>query len=749
MMKKFVKVLLAVLLVFQASSLTSNIKAEDFNEEENLAWAKSFEVVTDKESYKIGDTVTFTVVNNSGTDCTYQWVIIDDIDEEGMVMETPIEGATTDTFSFVVETGKEQFCVNIECEEKGYKTGYWSYYHFDNDLTVEALPDSYNEVNYGDPITLKVETSCTLGEVNITWYDEFSPEVLATGDTYTIDKVEKNLSIMVSVDDEYDNYGGAYFYVAVNNKLTIEDKTVNSINNDDGFLRVIVGKGETATLEVSGTTEHGTLSYQWEKMNYSTDDSTVISNESKVTVPVGTYKVTALDEFDHGQGLVYVVSEDNGLEVTKCTGEYDDHSQAYNVVVKKGETVTLDIEASCNEGDIHYDWTLNSYDPSGDYLTEMVHEKSSVKIESVQGACFVEVYVTDDFGDLKLVVFRVQVENGLKGSLPEITCGNKGDKITLDPKATCSEGELSYAWYRFENKKYTYLGNSSTIEVVLEDGVAYECDIFDKYQNILTVNTKLHEHKVVTLEAKEPTATETGLTEGKKCSVCGEVFVAQKEIPALKNELVADDTTTEVEVDKDTDTIITTVATTEEEPTVTLSENWTWTDETGKEVTTVEVEPGAVVELTAENETEVVTVILKGNVEIIEEGTEEEVTEKSETLSVHCNGKLELLEEVYLDGKLVDPANYDLVEGSTIVVFKKAFLATLTTGEHTVELSYPAGKAEAKINVKTTPVVPEVKPEEKVPETGDKVNLTMLYGMMAVSAIGIGVALVARKKYED
>ena len=40
------------------------------------------------------------------------------------------------------------------------------------------------------------------------------------------------------------------------------------------------------------------------------------------------------------------------------------------------------------------------------------------------------------------------------------------------------------------------------------------------------------EHTAVTDEAVEPTCTETGLTEGSHCSICGEVLVAQAEVPA-------------------------------------------------------------------------------------------------------------------------------------------------------------------------------------------------------------------------
>ena len=53
-------------------------------------------------------------------------------------------------------------------------------------------------------------------------------------------------------------------------------------------------------------------------------------------------------------------------------------------------------------------------------------------------------------------------------------------------------------------------------------------------------------HKEETVAGKTATCTEKGLSEGKKCSVCGTVTVAQKEIPALghKEETVAGKTAT-------------------------------------------------------------------------------------------------------------------------------------------------------------------------------------------------------------
>ena len=48
-----------------------------------------------------------------------------------------------------------------------------------------------------------------------------------------------------------------------------------------------------------------------------------------------------------------------------------------------------------------------------------------------------------------------------------------------------------------------------------------------------SASTTVYNHKEETIPAKAATCTEKGLTEGKKCSVCGEILVAQKEVAAL------------------------------------------------------------------------------------------------------------------------------------------------------------------------------------------------------------------------
>ena len=64
-----------------------------------------------------------------------------------------------------------------------------------------------------------------------------------------------------------------------------------------------------------------------------------------------------------------------------------------------------------------------------------------------------------------------------------------------------------------------------------------------KCKNCDATNTPV-DHNVVTDEAKPATTTETGLTEGKHCDVCGKVLVAQEVTPKLTPRYYYNSTTT-------------------------------------------------------------------------------------------------------------------------------------------------------------------------------------------------------------
>jgi hypothetical protein len=101
-------------------------------------------------------------------------------------------------------------------------------------------------------------------------------------------------------------------------------------------------------------------------------------------------------------------------------------------------------------------------------------------------------------------------ENGEK----TFTCNNCGDSYTETIEADGTHKHISAI---------------TTEPTCTEKGVlTYTCACGDSYTEEIPANG----HMEVTLPAVAPTCTETGLTEGTKCSACGETLDAQDEIPA-------------------------------------------------------------------------------------------------------------------------------------------------------------------------------------------------------------------------
>lgn len=77
-------------------------------------------------------------------------------------------------------------------------------------------------------------------------------------------------------------------------------------------------------------------------------------------------------------------------------------------------------------------------------------------------------------------------------------------------------------------------------------------------------------------------------------------------------------------------------------------------------------------------------------------------------LTVRSNAPFDLFKQVKVDGTELDTSSYTVAGGSTVITLKASFLATLSTGEHTLDVVSETGTATTTFTI-----------AEKKPETGD------------------------------
>ena len=139
------------------------------------------------------------------------------------------------------------------------------------------------------------------------------------------------------------------------------------------------------------------------------------------------------------------------------------------------------------------------------------------------------------------------------------------------------------------------------------------------------------------------------------------------------------------------------------------------------------------------------------------------------TIVIRGNGEFSMFHAVKVDGKVIDPANYEAKEGSTIITLKAEYLKTLAAGSHTFEIVWTDGSAGTDFTVVvntpsnngnssnndssdssnttdiTVPTAAATAQElDKVPATGDPFGIWLT--LFAISLTGLSVMLVRRKK---
>ncbi|MBQ7059484.1 MAG: leucine-rich repeat protein, partial [Firmicutes bacterium] len=137
--------------------------------------------------------------------------------------------------------------------------------------------------------------------------------------------------------------------------------------------------------------------------------------------------------------------------------------------------------------------------------------------------------------------YRINVEsNGLEVDMPAYVVNGGTAQFTLDPDA-CPESavcEMTYQAYH----EYTVTTETAQIPIVDNQFTVYVGYLEGKIDSI---TFSVSGHTEETIPTVAATCTETGLTAGTKCSVCGEILTAQETIPALGHDWVYDKITWE------------------------------------------------------------------------------------------------------------------------------------------------------------------------------------------------------------
>ena len=97
--------------------------------------------------------------------------------------------------------------------------------------------------------------------------------------------------------------------------------------------------------------------------------------------------------------------------------------------------------------------------------------------------------------------------------------------------------------------------------------------------------------------------------------------------------------------------------------------------------------------------TDTVTLTVTVQYDILD-GADSSWTENTDgSLAIRGSGDIGKFLRVLVDGKVVDPNNYVVTEGSTIITFKPEFLKTLSEGSHSFEIVWTDGTASTSFTV--------------------------------------------------
>ena len=377
------------------------------------------------------------------------------------------------------------------------------YISVDNQFIAEAVQSDFF-ISPNSTVQMEVNASCGIGSLIYQWYkngyyDEtgswHDPQMIegATGAAYTSEAVDGYTRYYCHVQDEYGNGQEIWFSILIENHLTAE-----AVQGD-----LIVAPNSTATMKVNASCDSGTIMYQWykegasyydESGNY--HDNSLIegaTGDTYISDPItmrGTYYCAVNDLYGENTIVYFHVSVDNHLTAETTISD---------LVINPNGTATLEVQASCDEGALHYEWYMN--DDSEHWLDFKCIEgenSSTYTTSSLTKFTRYYCYVRDEFGNSEDVQFSVHIENHLWAkAVRENITASLNEAAVMEVNASCDTGSLTYQWYM--SGHYDELWNwhdtqkiegateaTYTSEAIIRF-TQYYCYIQDEYGNRVSV----------------------------------------------------------------------------------------------------------------------------------------------------------------------------------------------------------------------------------------------------------------------
>lgn len=330
-------------------------------------------------------------------------------------------------------------------------------------VTVEAGDDVILKPNFD--VLSRYGVTETTTDITYKWYiwGENSDDL--TDSTYERKNVVKSFYCDLFIYSE--SFDKGYFRYGFN-VVVANDFSAKAI----GDTEITVKAGDTATLRVQASCDKGDITYDWQGQGSVSEDdpaeftTDVITKGSNVSCRVS-------DMYGNTKIIYYNIKIENGLKASA--------KGSSKVNVPYNEKATLEVEASCDNGEIEYVW----YDADNNeqlgsgavFTTGNITEKKNYR-------CI----VSDEYGNYEFVYFAVNIDNGLKvevvGSTNVII--KQGESVTLKVKASCIEGELTYKWTGSGVGDDEAATDSITVTYNSNSEISYStytCEVTDKYGN--------------------------------------------------------------------------------------------------------------------------------------------------------------------------------------------------------------------------------------------------------------------------